>query len=42
LERALMSYLEELNSHPKPIRWTYTSAKLVAKFGEPGQAQLVA
>lgn len=36
LERALMSSLEELNSYPKPIQWTYTSAKLVAKFGEPG------
>lgn len=33
LERTLMSYFEELNHHPKPIQWTYTSTKLVAKFG---------
>lgn len=42
LERDLMSYFEELNGHPKPIQWTYTSVKLVAKFGQPSQAQLAA
>lgn len=42
LEQDLMSYFEELNRHPKPIRWTYTSAKLVAKFSKPMQAQLAA
>ncbi len=42
LETDLMAYFEELNSHPKPINWTYTSAKLVAKLGEPAQPQLAA
>lgn len=42
LEKSLMSYFEELNHHPKPIQWTYTSAKLVAKFGQPEQPQLAA
>jgi len=32
LERSLMGYFAELNRHPKPIRWTYTSAKLVARL----------
>lgn len=42
LEQDLLSYFEELNRHPKPIQWTYTSAKLVAKFGKSDQAQLAA
>ena len=40
LENTLMSYFEELNRHPKPIKRTYTSAKLIAKFGQPSQGQL--
>jgi hypothetical protein len=42
LDGSLMAYFEELNRHPKPIKWTYTSAKLVAKFGQPSQPQLAA
>ena len=42
LEGGLMAYFEQLNRHPKPIKWTYTSAKLVAKFGQPSQSQLAA
>jgi hypothetical protein len=42
LEGSLMSYFEELNRHPKPLKWTYTSAKLVAKLGQPSQPQLAA
>lgn len=42
LERALMAYFDELNKHPKPIKWTYTKTKLIAKFGSPTQEQLAA
>jgi hypothetical protein len=42
LDTDLMSYFEELNLHPRPIQWTYTSAKLVARFGQPQQRQLAA
>lgn len=42
LENSLMCYLEELNAHPKPIAWTYTSDKLVARFCPSEQTQLAA
>jgi transposase len=42
LERTLLAYFEELNQHPKPIQWTYTKTKLLAKFGTPPPAQLAA
>jgi transposase len=42
LERALAAYFVELNQHPKPIEWTYTKTKLLAKFGSPPSAQLAA
>jgi transposase len=35
LERDLIAYFAELNTHPKPIKWTYTKTKLLAKFEEP-------
>jgi transposase len=35
LERSLMSYFDELNHHPKPIQWTYTTAQLVAQLRPP-------
>jgi transposase len=35
LERDLTAYFAELNTHPKPIKWTYTKTKLLAKFEEP-------
>ncbi|MCA1617204.1 MAG: IS630 family transposase, partial [Acidobacteria bacterium] len=35
LKKDLMKYFAELNRHPKPIHWTYTKAKMVAKFGAP-------
>jgi transposase len=41
LERDLGAYFAELNTHPKPIKWTYTKTKLLAKFGAP-PAQLAA
>jgi DDE superfamily endonuclease/homeodomain-containing protein len=35
LERDLTAYFADLNTHPKPIKWTYTKTKLLAKFEEP-------
>jgi transposase len=42
LERTLHAYFEELNLHPKPIEWTYTKTKLLAKFGTLPLTQLAA
>lgn len=42
LERDLAAYFAELNEHPKPIQWTYTKTKLLAKFGGPPPLQLAA
>jgi transposase len=42
LERELEAYFAELNTHPNPIKWTYTKTKLLAKFGSPPPAQLAA
>ena len=42
LNRDLMAYFEELNRQPQPIQWTYTKAKLIAKFDMPSQEQLAA
>ena len=42
LERTLQAYFSDLNHHPRPIEWTYTKTKLLAKFGEPPPLQLAA
>jgi hypothetical protein len=42
LERTLQAYFVDLNQPPKPIEWTYTKTKLLAKFGEPPPIQLAA
>lgn len=42
LERDLAAYFVDLNQQPKPIEWTYTKTKLLAKFGSPPPAQLAA
>jgi transposase len=42
LERTLHAYFADLNRQPKPIEWTYTKTKLLAKFGVPPPAQLAA
>lgn len=42
LERTLHAYFADLNQHPKPIDWTYTTTKLLAKFGAPPPTQLAA
>jgi transposase len=42
LEKDLKHYFADLNCHPKPIQWTYTKTKLMAKFGTPQPAKLAA
>jgi len=42
LERDLHAYFTELNTHPKPIQWTYTKTKLLAKFSAPPSLRLAA
>jgi len=42
LENTLRTYFEDLNQHPKPVQWTYTKTKLLAKFGAPPPVQLAA
>ena len=42
LERDLTAYFAELNTHPKPIKWTYTKTQLLAKFEELPPLQLAA
>ena len=32
LERDLKAYFAGLNKDPKPVRWTYTKTKMLAKF----------
>jgi hypothetical protein len=42
LERDLAAYFADLNTHPQPIKWTYTKTKLLAKFEAPPPLQLAA
>lgn len=42
LEKSLLTYCNQLNIHPKPIKWTFTKDKFYAKFAPPGQQQPVA
>ena len=42
LEKQLKTYFEALNRHPKPMQWTYTKTKLLAKFGTSQPAELAA
>ena len=42
LEKQLKTYFAELNRHPKPIQWTYTKTKLLAKFGTSQPVELAA
>ena len=42
LERNLAIYFADLNTHPKPIKWTYTKTKLLAKFEAPPPLPLAA
>src|SRR5215468_1813525 len=42
LEKQLKHYFDELNQHPKPIQWTYTKTKLLAKFATSQPTELAA
>jgi hypothetical protein len=42
LEKDLQHYFAGRNRHSKPIQWTYTKTKLMAKFGTPQPAKLAA
>jgi hypothetical protein len=42
LEKPLKTYCDARNRHPKPMQWTYTKTKLIAKFGTPQPAELAA
>ena len=43
LEKQLKTYFEdEINRHPKPIQWTYTKTKMLAKFGTSQPVELAA
>ena len=42
LEKQLTHYCAALNRHPKPIQWTYTKTKLMAKFGTSQPTELAA
>ena len=42
LERSLLTYCEQLNLHPKPIKWTYTKDKFLFKFAPPDQRKQLA
>jgi hypothetical protein len=42
LEKQLTHYFADLNRHPKPIQWTYTKTKLMAKFGTSQPTELAA
>ena len=42
LEKNLQNYFDDLNRHPKPIQWTYTKTKLIAKCGAPQSVKLAA
>jgi hypothetical protein len=42
LEQNLQHYFADLNRHPKPMQWTYTKTKLMAKCGVPQPKELAA
>jgi hypothetical protein len=42
LEKQRKTYFDALNQHPKPMQWTYTKTKLLAKCGTSQPAELAA
>lgn len=42
LEKHPQRYFATLNCHPKPMQWTYTKTKLIAKFGTSQSTELAA
>jgi len=39
LQQTLKNYFDEINQNPKPVRWTYTKEKMLAKFASKAEAQ---
>ncbi len=35
LQQILMDYFDEINQNPKPVQWTYTKQKMLAKYRAP-------
>lgn len=42
LENSLLTYCNQLNAHPKPIKWTYTKNKFLFQFAPPDQHKQLA
>lgn len=42
LKNSLLTYCNQLNAHPKTIKWTYTKGKFLFQFAPPDQKQPVA
>jgi transposase len=42
LKNSLLTYCNQLNAYPKPIKWTYTKGKFLFQFAPPDQKQPVA
>jgi hypothetical protein len=42
LAKPLKPYVDDRNRHPKPMQWTSTKTKLLAKCGAPQPAELAA
>jgi len=42
IETVLMRHFKDRNRHPKPVRWTYTVAKIKAKFAQKSQRKVLA
>lgn len=39
LQQTLMNYFDEINQQPKPVQWTYTKQKMLAKFAPRSEEQ---
>ncbi len=39
LQQTLMNYFDEINRNPKPVQWTYTKQKMLAKFAPQSEQQ---
>ncbi len=39
LQQSLTNYFDEINQNPKPVQWTYTKAKMLAKFAPSSDTQ---
>lgn len=39
LQQTLKNYFDEINQNPKPVQWTYTKEKMLAKFASKSEGQ---